>query len=382
MYMAAVIGAGPIGSVCAKKIQENGWNTVLLEEHPKSGIPVNCTGIISSSGVKERGILKQTEEATLNKVKGAQIFSPHHEMIEVKRNNTVAHIIDRAKFDQILAQEAVDAGVEFRTNTKMIDIRNETIFFEYQGGRGGLLKSKIIIGADGVNSRTRKIAGIETGIENYVHAYQVVAKGEFNPDYVQVFFGDNSKDFFAWIVPESETRARVGLASTSGNVRKDFNFFIQEKNINGALCERCSSLIPIGRPFRKTVFDNLMLIGDSAFQTKATTGGGILSGIHCAELAAETIHEHYKDKAPLENYEKKCSEINKELELHWKLRKYMNSLNEEKMDKLFQKMNKSKMSEFLNEHGDMDKPSKFIGKIMLKPAMWRMFPDALKFLRA
>ena len=379
--MVTVIGAGPAGSVAARKIQERGWKTVLIEEHPIVGKPVNCTGIISASGVRELGLMKEAGEVLMNKVKGAQIFSPNHEMIEVKRPETVAYIVDRGAFDRVLAREAVEAGVELKLNTKMIDIRNETVFVEHKG-RGELIKSKIIVGADGVNSKTRKISGIETGIKDYVHAYQVVAEGSFDPDYVQVFFGDYSKKFFAWIVPESAERARVGLASTSGNIRNDFNVFIREKNINGEMCDRCSSLIPIGKPFRETVNGNIMLLGDAAFQTKASTGGGILMGIEAAGILAGTLDAHFKDKKPLEDYVKNCSELNRELELHWKIRRYMNRLGEDKIDGLFRKMNKAKIGEFLNEHGDMDKPSRFIGKIMSKPSMWGLFPDAVSFFRA
>src|SRR3989344_314341 len=270
MYTAAVVGAGPAGWATARKLQERGWKTAIIEEHGVVGEPVACTGLISATGVQELGIRKEVEEVLMNKVRGAQIFSHNHEMIEVKRSETVAYVVDRAGFDKVLAREATEAGVEIKLNTRMIDIRNETVFVEH-AGRGELLKSKVIIGADGVNSRTRKIMGANTTAANFVHAYQVDAVGKFDPNYVQVFFGDYAKNFFAWIVPESEEKARVGLASTSGNIRKDFNVFASEKNVGGEFCDMCSSLIPIGEPLKTVTKDNMMLVGDSAFQTKATS---------------------------------------------------------------------------------------------------------------
>src|SRR3989344_8208645 len=171
MYMATVVGAGPAGLAAAKRIQERGWKTTVLEEHPQVGDPVACTGLISASGVQELGIRKETEEVLMNKIRGAQIYSHNHEMIEIKRSETVAYVVDRAGFDRVLAREATEAGVEIKLNTRMIDIRNETVFVEH-AGRGELLKSKVIIGADGVNSRTRKIMGANTTAANFVHAYQ------------------------------------------------------------------------------------------------------------------------------------------------------------------------------------------------------------------
>ncbi|HLC78893.1 MAG TPA: NAD(P)/FAD-dependent oxidoreductase [archaeon] len=380
MYMASVVGAGPAGLIAAKKIAKNGWKTAVLEEHPTIGDPVACTGLISASGVHELGIRKEVEEVLMNKIRGAQIFSHNNEMIEVKRSETVAYVVDRGGFDRVLGREAQQAGAEIKLNTRMIDIRKETVFVE-EKGRGGLLKSKVVIGADGVNSKTRKIMGINTTMENYVHAYQVDAKGKFDPRYVQLFLGNYAKDFFAWIVPENETTARVGLASTSGNIRKDFNVFISEKNINGEFCDMCSSLIPIGEPLKNIVKDNMLLVGDSAFQCKATTGGGILMGMFAAEILANTVHDHFANGAPLKNYEKNCEQkINKDLRLHWKIRQYINGKNEDQIDKLFRSMNKAKAGEFLSAYGDMDRPTRFMGKVLTNPSMWRFFPEALRFV--
>ena len=377
--MVTVIGAGPAGLACARKSQELGWKTTIIEDHPTVGDPVACTGLISATGVDELRIRRQVEEVLVNKIKGAQIFSPNHEMIEIKRSNPVAYVIDRGKFDRVLAKDAVDAGAELKLNTKMIDIRNETIFTEYKG-RGELLKSKIIVGADGVNSKTRGLAGISTNIKDFVHAYQVVAKGNFDPNYVQVYVGEYSKNFFAWIVPENEETARIGLASTSGNIRKDFNVFVAEKNISGEFCDMCSSLIPIGEPLKNIVKNNIMLVGDSAFQTKATTGGGIMIGMEAGRIAGQAINDHIKEGKPLKDYEKACAGINKELKIHWKVRQYLNNKNEDELDKLFRRMRNAKIGEFLSEHGDMDKPSRFIGKVLSKPSLWGMFSEALRFM--
>lgn len=378
MVMAAVVGAGPAGLTCAKRLQQRGWETAILEEHPTVGTPVNCTGLISATGVEDLGIRKEVEEVIVNKVRGARIFSPNHEMVEVKRTETVAHVVDRGEFDRVLARNAVEAGAQLRLNTRMIDVRKETVFVEHKG-RGEILKSKVVIGADGVNSKARSMMSISTTMDDFVHAYQVVAKGSFETEYVQLFFGGYAKGFFAWIVPENEEHARVGLASTSGNIRKDFNMFVKEKNLEGEFCDMCSSLIPVGEPLRNIVKDNMLLVGDAAFQCKASTGGGIILGMTAGEIAGDAIHRHFTYNEPLANYEKNCAEINKELKLHWKVRQYMNSKSEEETDALFRAMNRAKAGEFLSEHGDMDRPSRFLGKVMARPSMWRLFPEAIRF---
>jgi len=56
MFSVCVVGAGPAGLKTAIECQKNGWETVVIEEHPEIGMPVNCTGIISRNGVEEHGI--------------------------------------------------------------------------------------------------------------------------------------------------------------------------------------------------------------------------------------------------------------------------------------------------------------------------------------
>ncbi len=379
--MVCVVGAGPAGLSTAYRLQKRGWQTAVIEEHPIVGNPVNCTGLISATGVNELGIRKEVEEVLMNKVRGAQIFSQNHEMIEVRKSETAAYVVDRGEFDRALARRAQEAGAEIRLSTRLIDVRKETVFVEHKG-RGEVLKSKVVVGADGVNSKTRTVCGIKTTINDYVHAYQVDVKGRFDPHYVQLFLGDYAKGFFAWIVPENEERARIGLASTSGNIRKDFNVFTSEKNISGEFCDMCSSLIPVSGPLRNIVKDNILLVGDAAHQTKSTTGGGIMLGMQAGEICADSIDAHFKNGEPLKNYEKNISGINKELRLHWKIRQYINSKKEDEIDRLFRKLNKAKAGEFLSMHGDMDKPSRFMGKVMTTPSMWRLFPEAIRLMNA
>ncbi len=376
MNSVLVVGAGPSGLTVAAECRKNGWKTTVIEEHAEIGKPIHCTGIISVDGVKETGL--DVESITLNKVVGARIFSPQNEEMTVKRNEPVAYIVERDKLDKLLAQKAIQAGVEIRTETSLLDIRKETVFVQKKG-RGEMLKANVIVGADGPFSKTRGIMGVSLPKEKFVHAYQFRVKGHFEKNLVQVHLGSYAKNYFAWVAPENEEMARVGLAVSDGNVRKSFEEFEKKLGFEGEKCDMCSALIPCGEPFREIVKDNIMLVGDAAFQTKATTGGGIITGMMAGKACAKTIDSYFRDKKPLSDYWKNVSGLNKELVLHWKIRKYLNSLSEEKTNDLVSKMKKAEMEEFLSKYGHMDKPSKFIGKIYKSPGILRMLPEAVKF---
>ncbi|MBI2598586.1 MAG: geranylgeranyl reductase family protein, partial [Candidatus Diapherotrites archaeon] len=269
MNSVAVVGAGPAGLSVAINTQKAGWNTIVIEEHSEVGIPINCTGIISRSGVEELGL--DIGDITVNAVRGARIFSPSKEELLVQRSENVAYIVERDKLDKKLAAEAEKAGVKIKTSTTLLDYRNKTLFVK-SSEHGEILKAEILVGADGPYSKTRSIMGTNVPKEKFVHAYQFRVKGNYDKHFVEVHLGDFAKGYFAWVVPENEEMARVGLAVSSGrNVRESFESFMQKTGGQGERCDMCSKLIPTGEPLKEIVKGNILLVGDAAFQTKATS---------------------------------------------------------------------------------------------------------------
>ena len=97
-------------------------------------------------------------------------------------------------------------------------------------------------------------------------------------------------------------------------------------------------------------------------------------------ILAETIIESLKKKGSMKDYEKKLEPLYRDLRMHWKIRKYANSLNNNEIDELFLKLKKNGIEEFLQKEGNMDEPSKFIGKLASNPKYFLMLGTALKFI--
>jgi len=379
MNLVTVVGAGPIGLQIANNLKKEGFEVNAIEEHGVIGRPTNCAGLVSRTGLKELGI--RFEDSIVNEIKGAKIFGPEGEKIEVKRKEIVAYVLDRFKFDQLFYKEAKKIGLNLKTNTKLLDIRGNTLFLE-SNGRGELMKSDIVVGADGTSSTVRHIAGKEISKEFFVHSLQGKADGNFDKRLVEIHFGKFAPGFFAWIIPESETKARIGLGATAGqNIDELFKRFLIEKEIQASVYQKNSALIPIGPPLKPMLSEKIFLAGDAAFQTKATTGGGIVTGLEAANSCSKTIANHLKHGSPLTDYEKNLAPITKELNMHWKIRSYINKLSNQKISSLFMKAKQAGIEEFLEAEGDMDKPSRFIGKLAKKPRFWFLLPQLMKILR-
>ena len=379
MGFITVVGAGPIGLQTALRLHENGFEVNVIEEHREIGKPVQCAGLISRTGYKELGV--NADEAIVNEIKGARIFSPNGTELKIKKKQPVALVIDRYKFDQSFYKKAQKQNLEIELNTKLIDIRKNSLFLQKKG-HGELKKAQIIVGADGVSSVVRHVLSPEIPQKNFVHAYQIRAKGIFNSEMVELHFGEFAKGLFAWVIPENARIARIGLAvplEANENPAENLKKFIQKKGLALDILDKSSALIPIGRPLKSAVEGNVMLVGDAGFHAKATTGGGIILGLKAANICSETITEHLKHGKSIDDYDKNLAGVNKELSAHWKIHSHIQKMSDEKIDDFFAKMKKAGVEEFLEKHGDMDNPSKFLGKMLRTPKLWGLMPELLKF---
>ena len=162
------------------------------------------------------------------------------------------------------------------------------------------------------------------------------------------------------------------------NPAENLKAFIEKKGLVLDVLDKTGGLIPISRPLKNLCWQKTLLAGDAAFQTKASTGGGIIMGLKAANACAKTIVNHLKNNKSLSDYNSNIAEINKELSIHWKIHSYLNGLGNRQIDELFQKAKKAGIEEFLQEYGDMDNPSRFFGKVLGRPKLWGLLPTIWK----
>lgn len=378
MSTVTVVGGGPAGLQCAICLRDAGVDVTVIEEHNEIGLPEACSGLISVSGTTDLSL--DVSSILVNQIYGARIVSPEGDEMIIERRRPVAHLISRLGLDRMLAAQAVAKGAELRTGTQLMDIRKDSLFMK-KNDHGEFKKTRFVVGADGPTSTVRQLAKITPESNRFIHGFQVTAEGNYNPRLVEVHLGSFAPGFFAWIIPENEHVARVGLGARLGsNITQLFDKFVLERRLEIRPVSKLSGLIPLGPPIEEPVAGNILLAGDAAFHTKATTGGGIMLGMKAAQLCAQSIIEHLNDKKPLKNYAQKLKPIHQDLKLHWKIYNVLQGLSPARQSALFRKAKKAGLAEFLAEHGDMDKPSAYLGKALAKPAFWGMAPDLIRLL--
>src|SRR5208283_3550658 len=135
--------------------------------------------------------------------------------------------------------------------------------------------------------------------------------------------------------------------------------------------------ISLGGPINRAYANGFLALGDCASQVKPTTGGGVIFGLTCAKIAAETASEAIKQGDVsddfLQVYQKRCSDLlSFDFNVMLRLRRFLNSLSDEKLDEMLRVCGKLGVDKALRNEDEIDFQGKMLLKALAKPSMVAM----------
>ena len=137
---------------------------------------------------------------------------------------------------------------------------------------------------------------------------------------------------------------------------------------------------------RRTVADNVMLVGDAAAQVKPTSGGGIYPGLVGARLAAQVASRaldrgDVSEKA-LRAYPRAWERtLGKEFRKGADLRRVFTSLDDGDLDRLLRLFGRRRLLRMINRYGDIDYPGGLFNRLTkLAPALWLFARGPLRYM--
>ena len=409
-----VVGGGPIGSAVAKDIAKNGYNVVVLEEDSEIGKPIKCSGFVSPKLISLANV---SDEIVLNELSTAYIHTISGKKLFIGDDEVRAVVIDREKFDKQLAEQAMISGAKYIMNARAVRVDNQkkttshvfktshilknninkdylTVNF-LKNAKEEKIKTKLLIGADGVNSNVAKwfnlerpkeiIYGLifETNLdihdENSVH---LIISRTYIPG------------FFAWLIPINDKRIRFGMGITSNsnkllkcyfdklrkvNLKPFSNIFKNFDNNELSANDILIGKIPLGL-IKKTYSDRVMIVGDAACQVKPLTGGGLYYGLisakRCAQVAVEALNKQDFSESLLSKYQKLWEkDIGKEIKQGLRLRNIFLNLSDDDIDEILDIFGQEEFLNIINRYGDIDFPWRLALKIITKK------PHILKYVK-
>ena len=381
-YDMIVVGGGPSGLITARRVAAAGHRVLVLEEHETIGEPDHCAGLLSVSGLDSLG-LRPPEDVVQNHVVGARIFSPSGHHIYVERGQREALVVDRRQFDRWLANRALDAGANIMTGCKVKHVQwnNGRISgVETSGDESRDFSSLTVTNAEGSRCQISKQAGLPVVPRSSKYpAFQVEVSGaDVADDIVEMYYGrTTAPGFFAWIIPLGEGRARVGLAAR--NLAKKrllaairHHPVMKEKLRSASIQRNLGGIVLVGMPIKRTVKDNLLVVGDAAGMVKPTTGGGVIMGGMAANVASrvviDVLSNQNQSSINLEKYEKSWrSLLMRELQTMYMTQKLLSSFSDKGLDSLVRDAGQYGLIETIRQEGDMDMQRRVILRLISSP---------------
>lgn len=381
-----IVGGGPTGLYLADLLAKKKLAVTVIEQHSQIGTPVQCAGLISPRVFEQFQI--PSEDLIQSSITRAQIHAPNGNTLTIGGDKIHAYSIDRERFDQTLADQAEQHGARIITHEKVQSVQRFKSHVETCTNKKRSIQSSIVVGADGPHSIVRDIFGFPHPQTFLKGLGANLSNTNLDPSTVEIFVGNTiAPGFFAWIIPTNKTgtTARTGLCVSFDKTPKKYvDCFLNHPQVRpllekAVIKDYSAGIIPLG-PLKQTVDDNVLLVGDAAAQVKPTSGGGIFTGLHCAQLASETLisaaQTQLYSKEILSTYHDQWKKtIGRELSIGLKLNRLYAGFSDEQFDKYIEKFNEPSLKNTINKYGDIDYPSKLI-KPMLKhmPSLLRLLP--------
>jgi len=351
---AIVVGAGPAGSTAARYLAEKGVNALVVEKKQEIGTPKRCAEGINICGFENLG-LKPDPRWVTNEITATVFYSPNGKRLLCK--GVRGYILERKIFEKHLAMNAIRAGARYMVKTRALGVIKEDnavrgIRAKFMGEEFKI-NSKLVIAADGVDSKIAKSAGIDTTnkITDYHSGFQYEMAGLNLEGHnsLHLYFGnDIAPKGYIWIFPKGRDVANVGMGilaskSEDGNRAKDYldRFIEDHPEIfrNSSPIEINAGGIPVSSSVKPFVMNGLMLVGDAAQQVNPLHGGGMAIAMNaakiCAEVGAKAIKEGNVSGERLHEYENIWRETDGvKMQRLLRLRSFLEKLEDKDFDNL------------------------------------------------
>ena len=306
-FDVVVVGGGPAGSSAAHMAAKNGCTVALIEKEKEIAQTVRTSGVTWISDIKKFGI----PEECYNPIKKFSFCSPKNS-VKISGEIAKAAVLDVRKTYRFLANRAKTSGSELFTSTNVTEVLKDdtgkcTGVIAKSDGKQIQFNSKVVIDASGFVSVIAKELGYVTQWKKFGAGAEFEVKTEkLEHDNWWLMVGQEySPAGYAWIFPTSKDTARIGVGIGKPDSDVDptvrLNELLEKKlgpikdlgNIEKI--EFHYGLIPNDGVSRKTVYDNLILVGDSAGQANPLVLEGIRYAIRFGEVAGQVAANAIKN---------------------------------------------------------------------------------------
>ncbi len=328
-YDIVVIGSGPGGSTTARYAAKNGLRVLLIDKRQELGAPIQCSGAISANALENVEIIAN-DEFIQERIYGFGIYNEtgikttiDYRVLKPEEygatQKPLGFIVDRRRFDRYLMTLAERENADVSLKTEGLNYTPEKdgtcTLTARRFNEEIKINTKVIVGADGLQSQVGKWAGLNTHIKltELASCLQFVVDGVETDGLLEIITGDKwAPGGYAWIFPKGNGYAEIGLGVTRTLAKQNAQWYLDQfmnasffsnRFANARILEIQGGGVPLTAPLNIQYADNLILVGDAARHVNPITGGGIHTALASGKIAGEFLAELIKSnkKASKEN---------------------------------------------------------------------------------
>lgn len=363
-----IVGGGPGGLFAALEAAKAGKSVLLCERKREMGIPVRCGEAVGKEDFTD--YLPMESRWIGSEINTFILVMPNGKEIKLKKDMYSGYVINRDLFEYDIAARVSEAGAQIKMKANVQELIHSddgsvSGIRVMESGKMHEYYAKIVIAADGVESRISRQMGIQTALkpEDIEPCVQVTASGIHLPEealylYIGTCYAPGG---YAWVFPKANHCANIGLGingkySSNTNCAKDYmDRFLARFFPDASIQRYVTGGVPVTTNLKRLTQDNFMIVGDAGHMVNPLNGGGITHAIHsgmiAGKAAAASCDDPQKMKTYFSKYEKEIyRKFGKNHEHQSKIKEVVYQMNDDDYNRIggeFLKLDDSKRN-FLN----------------------------------
>lgn len=338
-YDLIVVGAGPAGLMAAKAAGEAGLKTAVLERKKDiSNIHRSCGGVLNVNEPTFGEVVRFDEikntitftqsgfsldyDGPYQDVYGFHLHSPGGLRLEFgdfarlrkdPTKNRLGVSVHKGRLLSDLLEQAQNLGVDFFENTNVCSVKKEGDSVEVLIENNSSFKGTMVVAADGINSRTARIMGMNKGRDFFGTSRDtsMMIEGTDCPDPDGFLFMFTPKGVFS-MIPVADKNCYHIYASTFRRDQKPLdllNYFVYQdptfaqwyKN-SKVLAHRTACVVNLMSPIQKPFKDNVLFVGDACWRREMSNVGSMCTGWKAGKTIAKALGANMPNEEGVRDY--------------------------------------------------------------------------------
>ena len=322
MVDVLIIGAGPAGSMAAALLASRGYEVLVLEKQRFPRFSIGASLLASTAALlSEAGLLDAVMACGFQFKNGAAFvrndeYSEFNFADKFSEGFPFTFQVQRARFDQVLADEAVRRGATIRHEVEItaIDVSGERpVVTARSGDEITTHQPRFVLDASGFGRTLPRLLDLDRPSDFperaalFVHVKDNIVSGEFDRQKIRVGVHPTKGDVWSWLIPFSDGNASLGVvaarehhAKFSGTPEERLWQLIAEEPPLRQLLGNAHTVRPVGElvgyaaKVSRLHGPGFALLGNAAEFLDPVFSSGVTIALKSARLAADVLDRQFR----------------------------------------------------------------------------------------